>query len=162
MARSGNDRKFRTAEGNLVVVLQAPVDLDRRETITAFEDAVVEFAAVFEDRGVGDSGVHLGAAHSLDGGEADGMVEVGLHREQDFGVFQLETEFAGAFDHLRDGAFEAGVDDDMSLGRGDEVAAEVGGADVMKVACDRMRREGLLPVVALRERRGGQQKRGGE
>jgi hypothetical protein len=73
-------------------------------------------------------------------------------REDDLHVGEFEAELfhVGADD--RDGALKAGVYEDMTAGGGDEIGGKTFGSDVIEVACNAVRREGLVPIILGEER----------
>ena len=93
------------------------------------------------------------------------MVVVAVADEQDLDVAEVEAEgFNALLDEGRAG-FEVAVDEDVALGRDDEIGGEVLAADVIEVAGDAEGREGLGPGGGLEgllcgesggTRRGGQ------
>jgi hypothetical protein len=82
--------------------------------------------------------------------------------EEDLDVGEVEAELLDAFPDERRGSLEAGVDEDVALGRNDEVGGQVFAADVVEVVGDVEWGERLGPFrVVLRselstERRDGE------
>jgi len=80
------------------------------------------------------------------------MVTVSVTAENDLDVRELEAELCHAGGDLRDGCFVVGVDQDVTFGRGDEIATQVRSADEVDVADDLVGRERFIPVDRLRRR----------
>ena len=78
-------------------------------------------------------------------GAAGAVVVVGVADEQDFDVAEIEAERFDALADLRRGRCEIAVDEDVALRRDDEVGGEIFAADVVEIAGDAERREGLGP-----------------
>src|SRR5215469_3979772 len=136
-----------SAECNRVSVVQDAVDAGSREG----EDAVSPVGEVFAATGADDLGVAfhdhvlgVGLAENLSG--AGHVIVVSLSVEEDFGVLPVEAETFDAGADLRRRAFEIGVDEDVSCGRGDEVGGEVAAAYVVEVVGDLERGDGGSPV----------------
>ena len=82
------------------------------------------------------------------------MVVVGMVGQDDFDVGEFETEFFDAGADERDGAVETRVDEDVTLGRGDEVTGQTGRADVLEIVGNPVGREWCVPVVLREEWQG--------
>jgi hypothetical protein len=66
--------------------------------------------------------------------------------EQDLDVGEAESELLDARAQERHGLDEVAVDEDVALGRGDEVARQPLAADVVEVAGNAERRKRLRPI----------------
>ena len=118
--------------------------------------AKIFFAAGFDD---GNVGVHhhvFRAGHLDDFGAAGAVVPVRVADEEDFCVAEFEAEFFDAGLNQRHALFEAAVDEDVSVGRGDEIRRQAFAADVVEIAHHAMRRKWIDPVgrrAGIRRRR---------
>jgi hypothetical protein len=80
------------------------------------------------------------------------MVEVCVADEQNLDVAKTKAELFDARLDLGYGGFEVAIDQDVALGSRDEERSEVPAADVVEIAGDPVRVEGLLPFRScLRE-----------
>jgi hypothetical protein len=91
--------------------------------------------------GANDLGVAIhdhvfGVGVVKDLGGACHVVEVGLAVEEDLDVGVLEAELLDAGADLRGGAGKVGVDENVALGRGDEVAGKVAAANIVEMVGD--------------------------
>ena len=149
MARVEHHLKFGVAQVNGLAVLEDLVNTDGPELISGRVSEAIDLATAFEGRFVTGSRVHLGSGILLDLCHGGHVIIVRLHRQQDFNVLHLETELLDAgLDQWR-GIAEAGIDEDVALFAGDEVAGEVLGADVVEVAGDLEGSDGTLPVFGI-------------
>ena len=132
------------AELDLVAVLQNAVDLAGLPAAGRVE--VLALAARGDHLVVAAHHVDLGAGQLLQQGVAGDVVGVGVAGQQDLDVGHLEAERLDGLADQGNGPLEAAVDQDVPLGRGDQVAGQILRADVVDVADDPVRREWLEPV----------------
>jgi len=77
------------------------------------------------------------------------VIEVAMTDQQNLDVVEVEAE---AFDILldrRNGALEIAIDENVSLGSGDQEGSQILAPDVINVGNDLVRREGRSPVGIL-------------
>jgi hypothetical protein len=106
--------------------------------------------------------VELRAGELLQLGEAAGVVVVGVGVQEDLHVLDLEPELLHALADDGHGLHEAAVEEDVSLGRRDQVGGDVVRPHVIEVACDPERLDRLVPRarrgVGLGHRQTGEEK----
>ena len=141
------------AERDGVAVVEAAIDVHGRKRVGVAEGKVV-VPAVLDDVGIGAADHQLRSGVLLQLREAGGMVEVRLRVEEDPDLLHLEAEGSDVLLDLRHGGLVAGVDHDVPGRRGNQVRADVAGADKVQVTGDPERIDRLI-VRALREGDGG-------
>ena len=129
---------------DLVALADHAVDLDGRkvERGVALLSRVV---AALEQRLVGGARGELRAGVLLQPGEPAGVVEMRMRVEQLLDVGDLEAELLDVRLDLRVRLGQAGVDENMTLRRGDQERREARGADVVDVADDAERLGRFVP-----------------
>ena len=142
------------AEFNLVSILEAAIHLGRREAHVAGFESRGEAASIFDGCCVFIHDAVFGVGLFQDFCAACAVVGVGVADEQELHVAEFESELFDAGADERNGFFEAAVDQDVAFRCGDEEGGEVFGADVVEVASDLVRREGLGPVRWIFAQRG--------
>ena len=136
-----------------VAVLQLPIDLDRLEGgVRIGAPAKVGLAAAFEKRRVLLGHHHLRLRQLLQMRETGHVVEVAMRGRQDPDVLDLETELRHVGRDLADSLGQAGIDQDMTLRRRDQIRGQIVGADPVDVADHPERRKRLHPVGVANKR----------
>ncbi len=137
--------KGHAAELDFIAVFENSVDLAGLPAVDRIE--ILAFAARGNDAVVAAHHVDLGSRLLLQEGVAGDVVGVGVAGQQDLDVGHLvEAERLHGFGDQGDGALEAAVDQDVPIGRGDQVAGQILRADIVDVVDDAMRGKGLKPV----------------
>ena len=96
--------------------------------------------------------ITLAPGEFLDNGIAFHVVAVSVTAENDFDVSEFEAELSNAVADLRDGRFVVGVDQNVTLGGGDEIATQVRSADEVNIADNLVGRERSVSINRLRHK----------
>ena len=81
------------------------------------------------------------------------VIGMGMAREQNFDVGELKAKRLDICTDDGNGPFEAGIDQNVAVGSGDQIARKPFGADVVEMIGNAMRRKWVIPI-ALGEKRG--------
>ncbi len=138
--------EFRFSERDRVAIAQDSVGLGRRVThhLVGIGREIIGAAAR-------QQGSVCFAHHNFCAGEllhqriATRVIQMGVTVQNDFDVFQAETQLRDAVANARDGGFESGINQNVALGCGDEERTDAGGSDVIKIPDDVEGLEGRVP-----------------
>ena len=136
-------RQHRAAQLHRVAIVQGARHLHSRIDILPTLVAILEvgLAAGFHHRHIGVHHFVFGAGlfHHL--GAAGVMVEMGVADQQHLGIGPFEAQFGDTLFGQRHGADEARIDQDVALGRGDQIVRLALGADKPDIGDHMMRRK---------------------
>jgi hypothetical protein len=140
-------------ELDLVAVMQHTIDF-RRRIQRACRMAVLKvgFATGFNHAHISVHHHVLGAGVFLDRCARPVVIPVSVTDEQDLDIAILEPKPFDARSNERNIGFQIAVDEDVSLGRGDQVVREALTPNVVQISGYPERRKRLRPVGILRVR----------
>ncbi len=135
------------AERDRIAVPQPSIDGHRLEACgRILSPAKVGFAAALEQLRIGLRHDHLRLRESLELGQARHVIEVPVRCGQHLDVRDIETEQLDPGRDLRHSLRKAGVDQDMTRRRRDEIRRQIVGPDPVDVANQTERRKRLHPL----------------
>src|ERR1044071_2825679 len=146
----GNVRGHRdAAEGDGLAVFDDAIGDDRR-----VEEAIAEIRIVFPAarvlRAITLAGDELRMRDALQLRDAAGVIVVRVAAEDVLDVGDFESELLDVRANHRRGLFEAAVEEEVTLRRGDEIRRDVGRSDVIDIADDAERFDRLVPGARRR------------
>ena len=137
--------QHRAAKTHGVAVLDAPIDVHRGE-VEIRTEVVIAAAAAFDHRSVLFADDDLRTRELLHSRVAAHMIEVRLRRQEVPHVGDLETECRNVLCDEIDVRIDAGLDQNRSRRRGDQVRGEIFRSDVVHVADDLERLDRCGPI----------------